>query len=141
MQIQALKPDAFPFKIVDYDTHSGIDVIVKSIDKVPIKSSKLYYVEFKNYLQKEFNHSFENLYSIICWDINPKLTKNGDDISDIAGIKRTLQIIPPEKEGDRTRYYLDDKRNNHKIEVFVLKQYLEETLGIIFKARTEKDCF
>ena len=92
-------------------------------------------------MKKEFNHSFENLYSIICWDIDPKLTKNGDEVSDIAGIKRILQITPPEKEGDRTRYFLDDKRNNHKIEVFVLKQYLEETLGIIFKPRTEKDSF
>ena len=141
MQIQALKPDSFPFTIVDYDTHSGIDVIVKAVDTVPIKNSKLYYVEFKNYLKKEFNHSFENLYSIICWDIDPKLTKHGDEVSDIAGIKRTLQIIPPEKANDRTRYYLDDRRNNHKIEIFVLKQYLEETLGIIFKPRTEKDSF
>lgn len=141
MQIQALIPDAFPFKIIDYDTHTGIDVIVKEVDNVPIKNSKLYYVEFKNYLKKDFNHSFENLYSIVCWDIDPKLTKNGDEISDIANIKRTLRIVPPKTDTDRTYYFLDDMRNSHKIEVFVLKQYLEEKLGIIFKARTEKDSF
>lgn len=141
MQIQALMPDAFPFKIVDYDTHAGIDVIVKDVDSVPIKESKLYYVEFKNYLKKEFNHSFENLHSIVCWDIDPKLTKNGDEISDIAGIKRIMRIVPPKTSEDRTYYFLDDSRSSHKIQVYVLKHYLEEVLGITFKARTEKDSF
>lgn len=56
--------------MLDYDTHSGIDVIVKSNDSLPIKSSKLYNGEFKNYLEKSFDHSFENLHSIVCWDIN-----------------------------------------------------------------------
>lgn len=141
MQIQALMPDAFPFKIVDYDTHAGIDVIVKDVDSVPIKESKLYYVEFKNYFKKEFNHSFENLHSIVCWDIDPKLTKNGDEISDIAGIKRIMRIVPPKTSEDRTYYFLDDSRSSHKIQVYVLKHYLEEVLGITFKARTEKDSF
>lgn len=45
----------FHLSIIDYDTHSGIDVIVKAKDDIPIKSSKLYYVEFKNYLTKNFN--------------------------------------------------------------------------------------
>lgn len=70
MQLSSYNNDLFPFTIIDYDTHSGIDVIVKAKDDIPIKSSKLYYVEFKNYLTKDFNHSFENLHSIICWDIN-----------------------------------------------------------------------
>jgi hypothetical protein len=29
VQLCTLKPSLFPFEIVDYDTHSGIDVIVK----------------------------------------------------------------------------------------------------------------
>lgn len=40
----------FPFTIIDYDTHTGIDVIVKGQDNMPVKTSKMYYVEFKNYL-------------------------------------------------------------------------------------------
>lgn len=137
MQLSTYKPDIFPFTIVDYDTHFGIDVIVKSKDNMPIKTSKLYYVEFKNYLGKNFNHSFENLHSIVCWDINSAELKNGEEITDVANKKRTFKIIPPEMQGDYTRYYLDSLRDGRKIEVFVLKYYLEEKFGISFYPRNE----
>ena len=138
MQLSSYDSGLFPFTIIDYDTHSGIDVIVKAKDDIPIKSSKLYYVEFKNYLTKDFNHSFENLHSIICWDINLKDLKNNDEVIDIANQRRTLKIIQPEHEDDYTRYYLDSMRSGRKIEVFVLKYYLKEKLGIEFVPRTEK---
>ncbi|MGN0552441.1 MAG: hypothetical protein ACI4I1_03595, partial [Oscillospiraceae bacterium] len=141
MQLKAIEPDIFPFTIIDYDTHVGIDVIVKAQDTIPIKTSKLFYVEFKNYLKKEFNHSFENLHSIICWDIDTKIIKHGDEVSDISQQKRVLKIVPPAFEGDYTRYFLDNIRSERKIEIFVLKQYLEEKMGIVFKARTEKDTY
>jgi len=141
MQLQALNPSIFPFTIVDYDTHVGIDVIVKAVDTIPIVSSKLYYVEFKNYLKREYNHSFENLHSIICWDIDTKIVKNGDEVIDIAQQKRTLKIIPPASVNDHTRYFLDNIRSERKIEVFVLKHYLEERERITFRARTDKDSF
>lgn len=137
MQLSAIQPDIFPFVIVDYDTHRGIDVIVKADDTMPIKSSKLYYVEFKNYLSKVFNHSFENLHSIVCWDINTTDLKNGEEVVDIAGIKRVLKIVPPENANDYTRYYLDSLRDSRKIEVFVLKYYLKEKFNICFTPRTE----
>lgn len=141
MQLSTYKPDAFPFTIVDYDTHFGIDVIVKSKDKMPIKTSKLYYVEFKNYLSKDFNHSFENLHSIVCWDINSAELKNGGKVTDVAAQERTLHIIPPENQGDYTRYYLDSLRSDKKIEIFVLKYYLEEKFGINFYPRNENSTF
>lgn len=141
MQLKSVDPDIFPFTIVDYDTHVGIDVIVKAHDIIPIKTSKLYYVEFKNYLKRDFNHSFENLHSIICWDIDPKIIKHGDEVTDIAQAKRVLRIVKPEFDGDRTRYYLDNIRSERKIEVFVLKQYLEEVAGITFRVRTEDDIY
>ena len=135
MQLSSVNPDIFPFTVVDYDTHMGIDVIVKGKDTMPIKTSKLFYVEFKNYLSKVFNHSFENLHSIICWDINSSEIKHGEEITDIAGKCRTLKIIQPECAGDYTRYYLDSLRDGRKIEVFVLKYYLEEKYGIKFVPR------
>ena len=137
LQLSSYDPSLFPFTIVDYDTHSGIDVIVKAQDNMPIKTSKLFYVEFKKYLEKDFNHSFENLHSIICWDINLKEIMNNAEVKDIANKWRTLKIIQPEGEGDYTRYYLDSLRDSRKIEVFVLKYYLEQKLGITFKPRTE----
>ena len=75
IQLSILEPGLFPFEIVDYDTHSGLDIIVKGNDSLPIYLSKLYYVELKYFLSNGFNHSFENLNSIICWDTN---IKNGD---------------------------------------------------------------
>lgn len=47
-----------------------------------------------------------------------------------------MQIISPDKDGDYTRYFLDNPTKAHKIEVFCLKEYLKEKLGIEFKSRT-----
>lgn len=141
MQLSSLNPNIFPFSVVDYDTHFGIDVIVKAKDSMPILTSKLYYVEFKNYLTKTFNHSFENLHSIVCWDINTAELRNGEEITDIANTNRTLRIIPPKDDNDYTRHYLDCIRSDRKIEIFVLKYYLKEKFGIEFKPRTENTLF
>ncbi len=138
LQLSQIKPDLFPFKVLDYDTHSGIDVIVKEYDNIPIKSSKLYYVEFKNIFETNFNHSFENLYSIVCWDIR---LKNGDVVTDIAKRSRTLRIVPPQNTNDYTHYLLDDISGTKKIEIFVLKTYLEQKLDIKFSHRTMEDCY
>lgn len=141
MQLSCHNPDIFPFTIIDYDTHSGIDVIAKAKNDLPIKTDKLYYIEFKNYLTKDFNHSFENLHSIICWDINLNELRNGTEVTDISNQRRTLKIIQPEYEGDYTRYYLDSMRSSRKIEVFVLKYYLKEKFNIEFSPRTETSSF
>lgn len=97
----------------------------------------MYYVEFKNRLDANFNHSFENLFSIICWDIN---LKNGDEIEDIAKRNRTMRIIPAQNVDDYTHYFLDDISSPRKIEIFVLKTYLEEKLNVQFRHRTINDC-
>lgn len=133
LMLSVLEPGLFPFQIIDYDTHDGIDVIAKGDNKTPISSSRLYYVEFKRTLEKGFNHSFENLHSIVCWETS---IKHDDILSDINKEERKMQIQSPENENDYTHYYLDNPRKAHKIEVFVLKQYLKEKLGIEFKPRT-----
>lgn len=84
--------DMFPFQVIDYDTHDGIDVIAKGDKTTPIASARLYYVEFKRNLSKSFNHSFENLYSVVCWDTD---IKHDDIMKDINGEERKLQIIQP----------------------------------------------
>ena len=88
----------------------------------------------------QFNHSFQNLFSIICWDIDTNNLKNGDEVCDIANEKRILRIISPADENDYTRYYLDNMRSGLKIEIFVLKDYLREKFGIEFRPRTENEC-
>ncbi|HZX35597.1 MAG TPA: ATP-binding protein [Thermodesulfobacteriota bacterium] len=129
-----IEKDMFPFQIIDYDTHEGLDVIAKSNKATPVASSTLYYVEFKRNLTNSFNHSFENLFSIVCWDTE---IKHDGIIADIKNIERKLQIIQPSNEKDYTKYFLDDPSKAHKIEVFVLKYYLKEKYGIDFKPRTK----
>ncbi len=136
LQLSTIEYDFFPFEMLDYDTHSGLDVIAKGDNTTPITSAKLFYVEFKNYLIKDFNHSFENLYSIVCWDID---IKHDEIVRDLNKNERKLQIIQPESENDYTKYYLDDPRSTHKIEIFVLKDYLRQKYDIEFRPRTVKD--
>lgn len=136
LQLQILEKGIFPFYVLDYDTHTGIDVIVKGDNTTPIQVSKLYYVEFKYYLTPDFNHSFSNLHNIICWDTT---IKHNDILRDISGEERKLEIIQPIDEKDYTKYFLNNPRSAHKIEVFVLKDYLKQKLSIEFRPRTEKD--
>lgn len=133
LQLSILEPQLFPFQIIDYDTHEGIDVIAKGDKTTPIISAKLFYVEFKRTLTKSFNHSFENLHSIVCWDSD---VKHDEQVNDVANEKRKLQILSPESAGDYTKYFLDNPRQAHKIEVFVLREYLKQKLGIEFDTRT-----
>lgn len=136
IQLTTINPVIFPFQILDYDTHAGIDVIVKGDHTTPIYQSKLFYVEFKNFLKNNFNHSFVNLHSIICWDTD---IKHGDIIEDINREKRKMIILAPTQQGEYTKYFLDEPRNPHKIEVFVLKQYLKEKLNIEFRPRNSTE--
>ena len=127
--VQTLEPDLFPFEIVDYDTHSGIDVIAKTRDKVDVSQSMLRYVEFKHTLSSTFNHSFKHLHSIVCWKTK---IQHDEEIEDIASSKRKMIVTPQTSPDQWTRYMLDDPQATHKIEVFVLETYLKERLGIVF---------
>ena len=133
LQLSILEPNLFPFQIVDYDTHEGIDVIAKGDKSIPIVSAKLFYVEFKRTLTDDFNHSFENLHSIVCWDTD---IKHDEQVKDIKNEKRKMQIQQPEKKGGHTKFFLDNPRQSHKIEIFVLKVYLKERLNIDFFPRS-----
>lgn len=132
IMLSQLEESLFPFVVIDYDTHDGIDVIAKGDSTTPISSAKLFYVEFKRTLSKGFNHSFENLHSVVCWDTD---IKHDDVLSDINNEERKMQIVAPEDENDYTRYFLDNPKKAHKIEVFCLKSYLKEKLNIEFRPR------
>lgn len=136
IQLVAIKPDILPFEILDYNTYAGIDVIVKSDRTAPIHQSKLYYCELKFILSKELNHSFRNLFSIVCWDT---AIKHGDDITDITGETRVMRIVEPGAAGEYTKYFLDNPAAPHKIQVYVLRDLLKERYKIEFRPRTDKE--
>ena len=133
--VYALKPSIFPFHIIDYDTKRGYDALVAR--KIPIDLSKesMFFIEFKYTLISEFNHSFEHLTAIICWDCN---LSEGDEVRDIQDKRRELRITPPGDDSNYTCYMLVSPRGTHNIEVFVLKYYLQEILGIEFRPRSER---
>ena len=135
MQLVTLKPDMFPFEILDYNTHSGIDLIVKSDHTAAIHQSKLYYLELKYMLSSELNHSFRNLFCRVCWDT---AIKHGDEITDITGENRVMQVVSPINKDNRTKYFLDSPSHAHKIQVYVLKDFLNERYGVVFRPRTDK---
>ena len=135
LQLSMLAPDLFPFQVLDYDTHQGIDVIVKGDNTTPITDAKLFYVEFKYQLERSFNHSFENLHSVVCWDTQIKQDGTVDSLD--GAEKRTMKIVQPKDDDDYTRYFLEDSRNPRRIEVFVLKDYLKQKLGLEFRPRTD----
>jgi hypothetical protein len=135
MQLSILEPELFPFEMIDYNTNTGIDILVKEKNNLSLDQSRIYYVELKNFLDKNFNHSFEYLHSIVCWDTN---ILDGDEIIDIQSKKRVLCIVNPASQTDYTRYFLDDNRDERKIVVYVLKEFLKEKLNIEFRARQTK---
>ncbi|KOY87813.1 hypothetical protein AD998_18230 [bacterium 336/3] len=135
MQLSILEPDLFPFEMIDYNTNTGIDILVKEKNNLSIDQSRIYYVELKNFLDKTFNHSFEYLHSIVCWDTK---ILDGDEIVDIQEKKRVLHIVNPESTTDHTRYFLDDPRDERRIVVYVLKDFLKEKLNIDFRPRQTK---
>jgi len=126
----------FPFEILDYNTHQGYDLLVKGDHSTPIHQSRLFYVELKWILSDQLNHSFENLKAIIAWRTG---VKHGGTIKDINGEERTLQIVPPDKAGDTTSYFLDHPKKGLKIQVFVLEEYLREKHNIEFRSRTVQE--
>jgi Histidine kinase-, DNA gyrase B-, and HSP90-like ATPase len=133
-QLSVLEPDLFGFAILDYDSHSGYDVLVKGDHTTPIQNARKFFVEYKYLLTTTFNHSFQHLKSIVCW--STKL-QNEEQIQDIAQKRRTLQIKPSDAKSSNsyTRFFLDDPGDSLKIEVIVLKLFLKERLGLEFKQR------
>lgn len=132
--VYSLEPSLFPFRVIDYDTKRGYDALV--VQRVPYDLSKesVYFVEFKYMLSTDFNHSFANLTAIVCWDC--KLS-GGDVVTDIKNERRELRITPKSSEGEYTRYMLVSSSERHNIEVFMLKDYLREKLGIDFRPRQQ----
>ncbi len=132
IQLMAIKPDAFPFCILDYNTHEGYDLLVKGDATTSINQSEVFYVELKWQLLRELNHSFQNLTALVCWDTR---IKNGAMVVDINNEERQMRIVAPQRLGEHTAYFLDHPRSGKKIEVFVLKHYLREKFGIAFNSR------
>ncbi|MDB6027887.1 MAG: hypothetical protein JWM68_4110, partial [Verrucomicrobiales bacterium] len=137
MVLLAKKPDLFGFKIVDYDTGFGYDLLVTKDTSLDLNRAALRFVEMKYQLRRDFSHSFAKLAGVICWDTQ---LSNEDEITDLKGEKRVLKITAPraDEPDSYTKYMLTSDTADHNSEVFVLKEYLKQKLTLDFKAQAKK---
>jgi hypothetical protein len=134
VQLNTIEPEIFPFQIIDYDSHVGVDAIVKTRDKIAIGRSNLRMVEFKFSLGKTLNHLYDSIHTIVCWETT---LRHEDEVSDVGNNTRRFTVVPKAFENDYDRYFLDDPRSTHRIEVIALSEYLPSRLGIKFSGRLE----
>lgn len=133
--VYALNPELFKFRIIDYDTRKGYDALAEAKSAIEPSKSSFYFVEFKRTLEKDFNHSFDKLTAIVCWDC--KLGPD-EEVTDIKEMKRKLRITKPKDAKSYTKYMLQTDTEEHNIEVYVLKEYLRERCNINFHKRASE---
>lgn len=127
-KIATLWPDKFPWleQVLDLDQHFGYDLLVYRRHQLTAEPDPAF-VEIKHELRDsdDFNHSFDYLSTIICWD-----TKIAQDMElfDIQKHKRVFKIAPPNEDRDYTKCFLSNPDGGSNIEVVVLRSYLEESL-------------
>lgn len=118
--VQAVVPDLLPFVVRDYDSHFGFDGLAARNKELAINETRHLFVEFKNGLVKEFNHSFDCLEAIICWKSR---VKDGETVTDLSGKTGTYRITTTGGKKNRFIVRSDNARN---VEVIVLKELLEQ---------------
>jgi hypothetical protein len=133
--VAALRPNLFEFRIVDYSTSRGIDALcVLEPAQGGLQKGNLRYVEFKKALTHEFgDHTFARLAAIVCWECN---LGNGAKVQDLAGQERTLHISKDAQGHTIYMLLAPAQLATNNIEVYVLKEYLKEKLGLSFMPQT-----
>ncbi len=131
-----LHPELFDFEPLDYNTARGIDIIARNKSPNMITEGEHSYIELKHTLQaKKFNHAFDYLRWIICWDfdksVGPGVDLQGIEEADV----RRLQVSMDDQ--GQSVYFLDNRRRAGKIQVIRLKEYLKQRLGLEFEAERQ----
>jgi hypothetical protein len=132
MSVYTLHCDLFDFEPVDYNAKLGIDIIAKNKGEKRNIDGTHWYVELKYMLQaKRFNHAFQYLRWIICWDFDKSVSMgcNMEGIEDTD--VRELQTSE-DKQGNHI-YFLDSKQRAGKVQIIRLKEFLKERLNTDFK--------
>ena len=130
--ISAVKPNLFPFRIVDYSTSVGIDALcILEAGTGGLQEGNVRYVEFKKALTHQFkDHTFSRLTAVVCWECN---LENGAKVTDLAGNERELNKTSKGGESIYTLPAPPDLPGANNIQVYVLKEILADKLGIKFE--------
>ncbi len=134
LQLKTIRPELFDFKVIDYDTSLGYDLLVTQDTALDLNQASMKFVEMKYQLKRSFDHLFGKLAAIICWDT--KLA-NDEEVYDTTDEKRSMKITSKDYSvpGSYKKYMLVSNTSPHNIEVFVLKDYLKDKLGLDFRPR------
>jgi len=130
--LKTIYPALFPFTIIDYDTSIGYDALVSYKAVEDLTKDSISFVEFKYALERAFDHAFAHLRYIVCWECG---LSDGEEVEDVAGRRRVLQVTDKSKSTPYRKYMLTSKTESHNIEVFVLRDYLRDKTKAEFKAR------
>jgi len=131
-QLEALEPKLFTFKAVDYDTHRGYDCLATTASVFDLSNPQLQFVEFKYRLEPTFNHSFEHLACVVCWECD---LNDGTPVRDLAGEQAILQVLEKGAGKEYRNYWLQRQGKPHNIEVIALKDFLRDKLKLEFRSR------
>jgi len=130
MALQASNPEWFEFEPIDYNTNSGIDMLGwKKEQGVTVYDSELRYIELKYHLKKSFNHGFENIQWILCWEKTDRINNNTIITSTVDKSSREFKII---EDGGTKTYWLQHDQSSIRIQVFFLKEIIINN-GITFE--------
>jgi hypothetical protein len=128
-QLVGLWPEHFKWlKVVDLDSHFGYDLLILRRHHLT-GTEDPEFVELKYNLRDsaDFNHSFDYLNSIVCWETS---LHEDEELTDIREHSRVFKIARPNEERQSTRYFLNNPGGGLNIEVVVLRKYLEEVLAL-----------
>lgn len=116
-------PDILKAEILDYSTHKGVDFLIRENIDVPLENdSTVGYLELKLNLEKtRFNHSFEKLTHIACYNI--KGFRAGETLVDINGKKLELKKLENSNEWKLVDSFGEV---NHSIRIFVIEDFLKD---------------
>jgi hypothetical protein len=132
--IYALHPELFEFEPLDYNTNRGIDIIARNKSDNFITEGEHSYVEMKHTLQaKRFNHAYQHLRWIVCWDFDPSIIPGTTEFTGVEDSdSRGLEMAG---NADKKIYFLNSKTKPTKIQVIRFKEFLKQRLGLEFQAQ------
>lgn len=120
-KLNTLYPQEFEFESLDYNSNNGIDMIVRPKEQL-VRDPEYKYVELKYMLSNNgFNHSFNNISYILCWDIDKNIEE---------GTKFSSKFDRNEEEWiyrqGNNKLFLDCGDSNVKIEIIKLKDIFDK---------------
>lgn len=128
--VYSLHPEIFEFEPLDYNTTRGIDIIGRNKSDNKITEGEFWYIELKQILQtKRFNHAFEYLRWIICWDFDRSISPGVE----LQGIEETdTRKFQAANENGISTYFLESPRKARKVQIIRLQEYLKQKLSLEF---------